>query len=299
MIRKPTPVDLTLIAIMVTIWSSAFVAIKVAVPETGPVWLVFFRVAFGFLALLPWTLWRGIVLPAHRREWFYIGLIAVLSSYLPFWLISWAQQTLDAGTTALLMGAGPFLAQVISHFTTSDDKMNMPKLIAVLLGFAGVSVVVGQDALTGMEGGLAPPVAILGALVCLSISGSLVRRVESVPPTRLSSLVLCLSLMLLVPTVILSGDGLPQMPSQSAWIALVWLGVGPTGIAYILRYHLIRTVGYSYVALGMNLLPALGVAFGALLLGEQVSATVLIALGLVLTGLAIARLGIPRAPVGP
>lgn len=307
MIRKPTATDLALIVLTVSIWSSAFVAIKVAVAETGPLWLVVGRVGFGFLVLLPWTLWRGIVLPATPREWLYVWLISVLSAFVPFFLISWAQQTIDAGLTALLMGTGPFLALILSHFTTTDDRLNAPKLIAVGLGFAGVAIVVGPDAFSGMKGGLTAPAAIIGACICYAVSGILVRRVESVPPTRLTSLVLGMALLMLIPVVVLNGIPLsggtsnggivPETPSMVAMLALIWLGVGPTGCAYIMRYHLIRTVGYSYVALGINLLPALGVAFGALLLGETVSATVLVALALVLAGLAIARLGMSRAPV--
>lgn len=296
MIRKPTTLDLVLILLMVSIWSSAFVAIKVAVAETGPIWLVVGRVGFGFLALLPWTLWRGIVFPASGREWFYVWVIALLSAVVPFFLISWAQQSIDASLTALLLGTGPFLALLLSHFTTTDDRLNAPKLIAVALGFAGVAVVVGGDALSGLQGGLLPPAAILAACACYAISGGLVRRIESMPPVRLTSLVLGLALLMLVPIVLATGDDLPELPSNMALLSLIWLGVGPTGIAYIMRYHLIRKVGYSYVALGLYLLPALGVAFGAVLLGETISATVLVALALVLAGLAIARTGISRDP---
>jgi len=203
------------------------------------------------------------------------------------------------------MGTGPFLALILSHFTTQDDRLSISKLVAVGFGFAGVAIVVGPDAFGGInggmtggiDGGLAAPIAILAACSCYAVSGILVRRVESVPPTRLTSLVLGLSLLMLIPVVMLSGAEPPDMPSSQAMFALIWLGVGPTGCAYIMRYHLIRTVGYSYVALGINLLPALGVLFGAVLLGETVSASVLLALVLVLTGLAIARLGAPRARV--
>jgi drug/metabolite transporter (DMT)-like permease len=297
MIRKPTAADFALILIMVSIWSSSFVSIKVAVAETGPLWLVVGRIGLGFLVLLPWTLWRGIVLPASGREWLYVWLVAMLGAVVPFLLISWAQQTMDASLTALLMGTSPFLALLLSHFATVDDRLNLPKLIAVVLGFAGVALVVGRDAITGLEGGLTAPAAVIAAICCLVVSGALVRRIETVPPTRLTSLVLGFALAMLFPVVLVSGAAMPQTLDLAGSSALLWLGIGPTGVAYIMRYHLIRTVGYSYVALGLNLLPALGVVFGAVLLGEPVSAIVLIALALVLAGLVIARLGAGRSTI--
>ncbi|MEJ8574690.1 DMT family transporter [Microbaculum marinum] len=297
MIRKPTAADFALILVMVSIWSSAFVAIKVAVVEVGPFWLVVARVGFGFLALLPWTLWRGIVLPASRQEWLYVVLVALLSAVVPFLLISWAQLTISAGLTALLMGTGPFLGLLLSHVTTTDDRLNVPKLVAVLLGFTGVALVVGPEARAGFEGGLAAPAAVICACACYAVAGTLVRRIDSVPPTRLTSLVLGIALVVLAPVVAWRHAELPAMPDGTALLSMVWLGVGPTGLAYLMRYHLIRAIGYSYVALGLNLLPACGVAMGALLLGEPVSLTVLAALLLVLAGLAVARIGAGRAAV--
>ena len=81
--------------ITAAIWASAFVAIKIAVVETGPLWLAAWRVGIGFVVLLPYALWRGLVWPNGANQWLLIFTIALFNVVLPFFLISWAEQEID------------------------------------------------------------------------------------------------------------------------------------------------------------------------------------------------------------
>src|SRR5690606_27988623 len=107
---------------------SAFIAIRVAVPETGPVWLAAIRVGIGFLVLLPYAIWRGMVWPDGRGQWALIAGMATLNVVAPFILIAWAGKTIEASVLALLMGTGPFLALIGSHLMTDDDRLTPRKL---------------------------------------------------------------------------------------------------------------------------------------------------------------------------
>ncbi len=292
-IRAATSLDLTLLVTLAAIWGSAFMAIKIGVTETGPLWLVALRVAIGFCALLPWALMRGWVWPDGLDGWRKVLPVAALSTMVPFFLISWGQQYLPSSTTALLMGAGPLLALVISHLTSDDDKLNLAKFIAVLLGFSGVALVLGAAAFTGLRSALLPQAAILLASCCYVSSGVLVRRIPDVPPVRLSTLVLGCSTAVFLPLALVIDGALPAL-SSDAWLAIVYLGVFPTGIAYILRYHLVRTIGLSVFAHVGNLIPLFGIAFGVLLLGEPLTLTLIGAAALILGGLLVARAGSRR-----
>ncbi|MCB1507824.1 MAG: DMT family transporter [Hyphomicrobiaceae bacterium] len=289
MIRKPTLFDITLILFLAVVWGSAFLAIKVAVDDLGPSWLVTGRVVIGFLALLPYVLWKGWVLPQGARQWALIGVIATLNVIVPFYLISYAELTIDAGLTSLLMGTGPFLALIASHLTTDDDKLTRGKFLAVLLGFSAVLLVVGPAALSGAHADLLAQGAAMLGNVCYIVSGILIRKVEGIPPTRMAALVLAIASAALL-AINLPG-GVPDFAAvdTNALLCLVYLGLFPTGLAYILRYHLIRTVGFSFFALGLNLIPVFGVILAALLLGEAISWRTALALALVLAGLMIAR----------
>lgn len=126
-------------------------------------------------------------------------------------------------------------------------------------------------------------------LLCYVVSGLLVRRID-IPPGRLACLALGISTAILVVLAYLS-DGSPDLGlSTQGAVALVYLGLIPTGLAYIMRFYLIRKIGYSTFAVGLNLIPVFGVILGILMLGEALSIRIVLALMLIVCGLFIARL---------
>lgn len=290
-IRTPTRLDLGLMVLTSLVWASAFIAIRVAVPETGPVWLAAIRVGIGFLVLLPYAIWRGMVWPAGRGQWTLIVGMALLNVVVPFILIAWAGKTIDAGVLALLMGTGPFLALIGSHLMTDDDRLTPRKLFSVLLGFSGIVVLVGPSIFAGMAGGpLLAKFAALAASVCYVTAGLLIRRID-MPPVRLAWLALAIGTAALIPLALIT-DGLPPLAlSTSALWSLIYLGLMPTGIAYILRFTLIRAIGYTRFSLSVNLVPVFGVALGVMILDEPLSLNLITALALVLAGLFVSRGG--------
>lgn len=297
-IRRAGTLDIGLLVLVALIWASAFVAIKVAVPETGPLWLAAGRVAIGALVIAPYVIWRGLVLPSTRDVWALVIVMAMLNVVVPFFLVSWAGQTIDAGMMALLMGTGPFMALIGSHLFTNDDKINTLKLIAVALGFTGVLVLVGGATIGQMGSAhITAQLATLCASLCYASSGLLVRRID-IPPTRLAFLALCVAAVTLI-VLALAIDGVPaELPGPSALLALVYLGALPTGLAYVMRYQLIRAIGFSTFALSIYMIPPFGVMLGVVLLGEALEPNVLIALALIVVGLYFARRG-SGAAVGP
>ncbi len=290
-IRKPTAGDISLLLLLSFIWASAFLAIKIVVPETGPFWLAAIRVGIGFVVLLPWALSIRGPLPRTSPEWRLIVLIMLFNVVTPFLLISWAELTVNAGVASLLMGSGPLMAVVVSHFATRDDRMSATKLSAVALGFSGILVIVGWETMARLGDNLPGQIAALLGAACYVTSGVLVRKLDRVQPLHLSVLVLFLASIVLV-TLALVVDGVPDHQiSVEAWIWLIYLGVFPTGLAYFLRYGLIRKVGLSTFSIGVNLIPVFGVGLGAIVLGEPISAQTALALLLVVSGLFVARNG--------
>lgn len=297
-LREPTRLDLGLMIFTSLMLASGFIAIRIAVPETGPVWLAAIRVGIGFAVLLPYTLWRGIVWPSGSGQWALIGGMALLNVVVPFILVAWAGKTVDAGVLALLMGTGPFLALIGSHFMTDDDRFTPRKLLSVLLGLSGIVVLLGPSIVNGLAGGtLLGKLAALGASVCYVTAGLLIRRIN-MPPVRLAGFALGIGTAALIPLAILT-EGLPaQGYSYPAIGALVFLGLFPTGIAYILRFALIRAIGYTRFSLSINLVPVFGVALGVVILGEPLSINLIAALALVLAGLYVSSRG-RKAPPDP
>lgn len=287
--------DIALIALTALLWASAFTAIKVAVPETGPFWLAAIRVLIGFAVLLPYALYRGFRLPRSRDMWLLVIGMSLLNVVFPFILISWAELTIDAGVTSLLMGTGPFFALLGSHLLTTDDRLTPHKLIGVSLGFLGILVIVGSDAIGGVGQNLTAQLACVLGTLCYVGAGLLIRRID-IPPGRLACLALGISGIVLVLLAIWQ-DGAPPLDlSSEASISLIYLGLLPTGFAYMLRFYLIRKIGYSTFSIGLNLIPVFGVLLGLVLLGEPLTLQVTTALAFVVFGLFIARMGSRQEP---
>jgi len=290
-IRKPTTADLSLLLILALIWASSFLVIKVAVVDTGPLWLATIRVVVAFIVLLPFAIYKGFVWPTTIREWRLVLLIMALNVVAPFFLISWAETKIDAGMTSMLMGVGPFMALLGSHFTTQDDKLSKNKLIGAMLGFSGILILVGWDSARGLGNNLLGQAAAILGSACYVTSGLMIRRLGRFPPIQLSAFILGLaSISLLIITILL--EGLPKESyEQDTWIGLIYLGIFPTALGYILRYHLIRTIGMSAFSTGLNLIPVFGVMLGVIFLGEHLSLNLLASLTLIVTGLFFIRQG--------
>ena len=189
------------------------------------------------------------------------------------------------------MGIGPFMAIVGSHFTTVDDRLSRAKVFGAMIGFSGILVLVGWDAIQGLgDNLLGQGAAMLGA-ACYVTSSLLIRRLGPFPPVRLSALILGMSSLTLL-LISLSFTGLPAHSfSPQSWLGLVYLGVFPSALGYVLRYRMIQTVGVSAFASSINLIPVFGVLLSAWLLGEALTVNVFIALALIVTGLSIIRRG--------
>ena len=289
-IRQPMPADISLVLLLGIMWGSAFPTIKIAVGVMEPSHLVMVRTGIGAAVLVAWMWLRSIAFPRDLRTWALLMFMACLNTVLPYFLIAWGEQYVEAGIAALLMGSGPLFALLISHLTTHDDRLSGPKLLGVALGFAGVMTIVGTSALQGLGRDLLGQIAIFSANLCYVISGAMIRyirgvRLEAMAATNLvCGFVLCLPLIPIYGLPPLRGLG------TEAVLAITWLGVVVTGVTYVMRFHITRSVGYSFMALASYAVPVSGVVLAALWLGETLSARVIIALVLIISGFATARI---------
>ena len=287
-IAKPQASDLIMLILVEAIWGSSLTAVKMVVDDLGPLWTAAARVGVGFASVLPFFLFR-LRWPKSREIWLVIALVALLNMVIPFVLISWAMKHIDAGVGALLLGTTPFIAMVMGHFLTSDERITPFKVLAVFLAVTGIAILAGADALLGMGSAalLAQLAVILGG-ACYVSAGFLMRRLD-LNPIAFTAIALGLGTIMLI-ALSWSWEGLPsRWPEGSDFVALLWLGVLPTGLAYVLRYFLVRRVGVSTFALAMNTVPVFGIIIAAFVLGEAIEWSTLLALGLVLTGLMVAR----------
>ena len=272
------------------IWSSSFMWIKIAVQEIGPITLVAFRVLFGLLFGIVVIYIQGIQWPRTLREWTPLLVLGITNIAVPFFLISWGEQSIDSAVAAILDATVPLFTILIAHYLLRDDKMTTPKVLGLLLGFAGVIILMSKD--IGASFG-----SILGQLAVIVASafyaGSAVYARKTTEATRgilrsAGPLVSATLVMGLATFLVESPVEIPQL--GITWIALLFLGILGSGVAFIMAYYLIHEIGPTRTSMVTYLFPLGGVILGVAFLNEQLSWQLLVGAALIVLSLIVANL---------
>lgn len=283
--------DIPLLLMLSIIWASAFAMIKVAVPVVGPFFLVVCRCSIGALLMLAVVLLsRSARWPDTGRDWFWLVITGVISTAVPFLLISFAEQRITSSMTAMLMTVGPMVAIVLGHIATDDEKIDNGKLIGVGIGFLG-AVYLLREGMQGLGGvGILYPLAVVLAATCYAIGGLMAKRLPTVSAEVIAAVVLLASALVMVPLMVLTGTT-PDFTTITveAWGALIWLGLMPSGIAFYLRYFLIKRTGYGFVSYVGYLIPVFAIVIGAVWLREAVMLDTVACMAVIILGLFLTR----------
>ena len=249
--------------------------IKIAVQETNPVLLVAIRLSLAIVTLFIVALITRQKCPESRSLWVVLLLFGFTNTAIPYLLITWGEQYIDSGVAAILNSTTPLFAMVIAHLALDDDRMTLNKVVGLLIGFAGIILIVSRD-INGTEFIKGSNLLVFlgqGAVLLASIlyAGSSVfakRRLKGLSPTVQGLVPLLAStvvLWLFVPIV----DNPVNFPqSDLVWFSLLWLGILGTGIAFLLYFFLIHSVGPTRATLVTYVFPIVGVLLGVVFLNE-------------------------------
>jgi drug/metabolite transporter (DMT)-like permease len=271
------------------IWSSSFLWIKIAVQEIGPITLVAYRVLFGLVFGIIVVFFQRAKWPRTFKEWFPILLLGIVNVAIPFFLISWGEQAIDSAVAAILDSTVPLFTIVIAHFLLHDDKMTVQKVVGLLIGFAGVVILMSKD--IG-----ASPSSLLGqgavVLACAFYASSTVyarKYTENTPAIfrSVGPLISSTAVMWLGASFIETPVKVPQL--SITWIALLWLGILGSGVAFIMNYYLIHEIGPTRTTMVTYIFPLGGVILGVLFLHEQLTWQLLTGASLIIVSLAVAN----------
>jgi len=277
---------LLLLFVLSLLWSLSYVLIKVAVDSVPPYTIVAGRIAIAALLLFGYVAIRGRGLPRPGREWVLYGAIGLLGNALPFSLISWGQQFIDAGLTAILLGMVPLFTVLLVQFATAEERPTKNRVAGILLGLAGLVVLVGPDALEGIGTATLAQLAVVGGAACYAATTVLARHVNR-DRTEASAVVMLLAAMMTVP-LSLGIDAPWQIdPTPRAVAAIVFMGAFSTALATIIFFRLVATQGSTFTSTVNYLIPPLGVGWGVALLGERPDVNALLALVLIVAGIAL------------
>jgi len=281
--------NVVMLLALAMIWGSSFLFIKIAVATVPPLTMTAGRLLLGAGVLWLAAIAAGARMPRAPGLWGRFALIGAFANAVPFFLISWGEQRIDSGLAAVLMAVSPLVALVLAHFFTRGDRLNANKLAGVALGFAGVIVLVGVDALSRLGADVRAQLAVAAAALCYAIAAILARRLPQQPPAvAATATVLCAAAMI-TPLALILDRPWTLAPSPGGLAAVVVLGLFPTALAALIYFRLIERVGVSFVVTSNYLVPVVGVLAGALVLDEVLGWRTLAALALVLAGIALGQ----------
>ena len=288
--RDPKPLDFFLLTLLALIWASAFFNIKIATYSFGPITISFLRVFFGAIPLLIICFYRKIKIEAFSKDWRWFAAIGFINLALPFFLIAYGIQNVQSNLAAILMASTPLSATILSHFFTKNEKINLLKSIGILLGFSGILFLF-TDKILFNENNIWSALIILLASTFYVVGGVLTLKISNKSNENVTTYIMIWAMIFLLPLTLFFEQPWNLSPRLDSTISLIYLGVFATGIAWLLRFHILKNNGLVFQAQVAYLIPIFGVILGFLFLQEEITPKVIISLIAVIIGIYIVKKG--------
>jgi len=289
MTRQPTRTDYIVLFALGALWGSSFGAIKIALHGVTPLTVMSVRILLAGAALLLLILVRKTPLPRGIQNWIKIGWMALFGTLIPFFLVPWGQLQIDSSLAAILMAVNPLFALTLGHFFSDHESFTLRQLLAMLVGFSGILLVFGENAISSINGNIWAQLAVIGAGFCYTISGVIVSRVRGASADSVSaSIFICSSVIVFPLWMILEQPWSLHFETESL-LALTHLGLVSTGMAFLMRYYIILRAGAVFLSYVAFIIPMFGILFGILFLGETISVNTMGAVVLILSGVFLGR----------
>ena len=269
-------------------WGSSFFWIKIAIEEVGPFTLVAWRVLFGILGLLVVVVLQRPEWPKRRELWLALLLLGLTNTAIPFVLISWAEIHIDSAVASILNGSLPLFTTVIAHFALTDDRLNRQRIIGLLVGFAGIVVLVQRDLGAGLEFNIVAQGAMILAVIFYAFSAVLARKKTKDANPIVRALIPLISADIFlwgIAPIVESPFVFPNLPLT--WVAIVWLGIIGSCVAYLLYFYLLHSVGPTRTSMVTYAFPLVGVTLGVGFLNERLDFSLILGAALVIVSLLI------------
>ena len=286
--REPKLLDYVLLTILALIWSSAFFNIKIATYSYGPVTIAFLRTFFGAIPVVGLCLVKKIKIEAFSKDWYWFAAIGMINLVIPFFLIAYGMQKVQSNLAAILMASTPLSATVLAHFFTDNEKINLTKIIGVLVGFSGIVFLFSDNILIN-ESNFTSALLILIGSTFYVVGGLLTIKISNKKNENVTASILIWGTLFLIPITIFTEKPWNLNPSIDSTISLIYLGVVATGLAWLLRFKILKTNGLVFQAQVAYLIPIFGIILGYIFLKELITPKVLVSVVAVIIGIYLVK----------
>jgi len=282
--RQPRLIDYTLLVVLALIWASAFFNIKIATESFGPITIAFLRVFFGSIPVLLLCFYKKIKIEAFSKDWYWFAIIGFVNLVLPFFLIAYGVKSVQSNLAAILMSTTPLSSTILGHFYTKNEKFNLVKTFGILIGFSGIIYLFSDNLLINDSNFISALLILLGS-TCYVIGGVLTLKISKKKNENVTGSILIWAVLILIPFVYFIEKPWNSIPSVESTISVVYLGMVSTGIAWLLRFKILKDNGLIFQSQVSYLIPIFGTILSYIFLKEIITPKVLLSLLAVVVGI--------------
>jgi drug/metabolite transporter (DMT)-like permease len=266
------PAEWAMLVLLGLIWGGSFFFNALALRGFPPLTVVALRVAIGAICLWLIVLAMNYALPRKPVYWLRFLAMGILNNAIPFTLIVWSQQHIAAGLASILNATTPLFTVIIAHALLHDEKLSAARLAGVVIGIAGVAVMVGLDALHGLGAGVVAQVAALSASIFYALASVFGRGFSGITPMITAAGQVTGSSLIMIPLALtVEAPRLSASVPGEAWGAVIGLAVLCTAFAYCLYFSILQRAGATNIMLVTFLTPPSAILLGVLFLGETIA----------------------------
>ena len=288
--RETRLLDYFLLTVLALIWASAFFNIKIATYSYGPLTIAFLRIFFGAIPVVLLCYLKKIKIEAFSKDWYWFAAIGFINLVIPFFLIAYGVQKVQSNLAAILMASTPLTAVALAHFFTKNEKINLIKALGVLLGFSGIVFLFSDNILID-ENNFFSAFSILFGSCFYVVGGLLTLKISNKKNENVTASILIWGTLILLPISLFFEEPWNLSPRLDSTLSLIYLGIFSTGIAWLLRFYILKHNGLVFQAQVAYLIPIFGVILGFLILNEAITSKVIISLIAVIIGIFIVKKG--------
>ena len=288
--QAPRPIHWLMISFLSLAWGFAFYLIAVGLESFSPLTVVNIRLAVGALTLYLIMHWQGYSLPRSVHWWRRFCLLAITGNLIPFSMISWAETRISSAQAGLLMALMPISTLLLAHFFVHNDTLTPRRLVGIALGFLGVLVLIGGDALAGIGGkALTAQLAVLVATLAYAGNAVYTKSIPSINTLVVATGSLIIGTLILLPFTLAIEQPQIHTASAKSLLATLTLGVISTGLATWVYFRVVTDCGPTFLSIINYIIPAIAFAAGVLFLGEPAAPSQFVGLIVILLGIALTQ----------
>lgn len=274
-----------LIVLLSILWGGSFFFVGVAVKDFPPFTIVLCRVALASAILLAVIYLKGNKMPSSLALWGGFIVMGALNNLIPFSLIVWGQTHIGSGLASILNGTTPIFSVILAHFLTKEEQLTTNRMSGVLVGWVGVTVLIGIDSLRNFGIEMLGQFAVLGAAFSYACAAIYGRRFKNLSLLVVATGMLCGSTIMMTPMALFIDQPWNLSPSGYTMIALFGLAAISTSLAYIIYFRILATAGPTNLLLVTLLIPLSAISLGVMVLGERLEWNAFVGMGLIFIGL--------------